>query len=146
MRRPELRWPRLSDGEQRLAVALGALTLALIPHLLHLPPWIPLLFAGIAAWRLTLEHRGKSLPWRWLRSLIAVLGLLSVAVSYRTLNGIEAGTALLALMAGIKLLETRSLRDLTILLFIAYFLLFAALLYNLSVRFTGGLLVGFQNS
>jgi transglutaminase-like putative cysteine protease len=51
-----------------------------------------------------------------------------VFATYGTLNGIEAGTSFLALMAGVKLLETRSSRDLTVLVFIAWFLLYAALL------------------
>ena len=49
-------------------------------------------------------------------------------VSYRTFNGIAAGSAFLVLMAGVKLLETRSARDLTVLIFISYFLQFAVLL------------------
>lgn len=114
-------------------MVLPVLALAVLPHLEQLPPWIPLLAAGAAGWRLALERAGKPLPWRWLRGMIAVLGLTAVAVSYRTLNGLAAGTALLALMAGIKLLETRTTRDYTVLLFLAYFLLFAALLFDQSL-------------
>lgn len=121
---------RFGENERRLAAVLLVVALAMLPHLTHLPFWIPLLTAGAAGWRLTLEHFGKPLPWRWLRIAIALLGLGSVAVSFRTLNGLDAGTALLALMAGVKLLETRSTRDFTVLLFLSYFLLFAALLYD----------------
>ena len=59
---------------------------------------------------------------------LAFVALLAVLLDYRTFNGIAAGSAFLVLMAGVKLLETRSARDLTVLIFISYFLQFAALL------------------
>jgi hypothetical protein len=46
--------------------------------------------------------------------------------SYRTLNGLEAGTAFLVLMATVKLLETRTARP-DRRRFISFFLQFAAL-------------------
>ena len=49
---------------------------------------------------------------------------------YETLNGVEAGTTLLALMVAMKLLETRSARDQLVLLLTAYFLVLAAFLYG----------------
>lgn len=124
---------RLSESEQRLAAIMLVLALAVLPHVTHLPVWIPALALGAGVWRSLLEHRGWPLPNRWLRSGIALLGMFSVAASYRTLNGLEAGTALLTLMAGIKLLETRDTRDFTILLFLSYFLLFSALLFDQSL-------------
>ncbi len=68
--------------------------------------------------------------------------MVAVFASYRTLNGIEAGTAFLVLMAGVKLLETRTSRDLTVLVFIAYFLLYAALLRNQQLQALPYLLLG----
>src|SRR5882757_8091533 len=65
----ELKPLNLSEGEQRLASVVLVLALALLPHATHLPIWIPLMVIGAAAWRFALEHRGKALPWRWLRSL-----------------------------------------------------------------------------
>ena len=62
--------------------------------------------------------------------LVAFAALLGVLATYRTLNGVEAGTALLVVMAGMKLLETRTVRDLTVVVFLSYFALFAAFLYN----------------
>jgi transglutaminase-like putative cysteine protease len=112
---------------------LAVLALAIAPHVSHLPPWIVLLASGAAAWRLTIELKQWSLPPRYLRSLIAVAAMSGVLFTYRTLNGLEAGTALLSIMAGVKLLETRRVRDLSILLFLSYFLLFASFLYDQSL-------------
>jgi protein-glutamine gamma-glutamyltransferase len=107
---------------------LGALAAAVAPHVPFLPGWISLLIAAAVAWRWAAERRSWSLPPRWLRVLVAIAATLAVLGTYRTLNGIEAGTAFLVLLAGVKLLETRGARDLTVIVFIAYFLLYSALL------------------
>ena len=107
---------------------LGALAAAVAPHVPFLPGWISLLIAAAVAWRWAAERRAWPLPPRWLRVLVAIAVTLAVLGTYRTLNGIEAGTAFLGLLAGVKLLETRGSRDLTVIVFIAYFLLYSALL------------------
>jgi transglutaminase-like putative cysteine protease len=107
---------------------LGALAAAVAPHVPFLPGWISLLIAAAVAWRWAAERRAWPLPPRWLRVLVAIAATLVVLGTYRTLNGIEAGTAFLVLLAGVKLLETRGSRDLTVIVFIAYFLLYSALL------------------
>ena len=68
------------------------------------------------------------LPRRGVRLGMTFIAAAGVFGTYRTLNGIEAGTAFLVLMVTAKLLETRATRDVTILAFIAWFLLYAALL------------------
>ncbi|HEX7375345.1 MAG TPA: DUF3488 and transglutaminase-like domain-containing protein [Steroidobacteraceae bacterium] len=111
-----------------LGAVLAALAVAVAPHVLHIPAWVTLQLVAVIAWRGTAERRDWPMPPRWLRLTALLVATLAVFGTYRTLNGIEAGTAFLVLMAGIKLLETRSARDLTVLVFIAYFLLYAALL------------------
>ncbi len=111
-----------------LDATLVALGLALLPHALHLPAWITLLLVAASAWRWTAATRGWRLPGKGIRVALTGLATLGVFVSYRTFNGIAAGSAFLVLMAGVKLLETRSARDLTVLIFISYFLQFAVLL------------------
>jgi len=111
-----------------LLSVLAALAIAAVPHVTHLPAWITLQLAAVVAWRAAAQRLDWPLPPRWLRMLALLVATLCVLGTYRTLNGIEAGTAFLVLMASIKLLETRNARDLTVLVFIAYFLLYAALL------------------
>src|SRR5690606_6255654 len=72
-------------------------------------------------------------PPRWLRIVIACGGLLGALGTHRTLNGLDARTALLVVMAGMKLLEPRTARDPTVVIFLAYFALFAAFLYGQSL-------------
>jgi len=124
------RWP---ESARELTLSTCVVLLALLPHLSHLPVWIPAIVVAALLWRIVVELRAAALPNKWLRNGIAVVALMSVLMQFRTLNGLEAGTALLSVMAGMKLLETRDHRDYTVLIFIAFFLLFAELLYDQSV-------------
>lgn len=123
---------KLAPGFQRLLATSAALGLAVLPHVTHLRAWITGFFFGAVALRLAAEHRGWALPPRWLRTMVALLATLAVLFGYRTLNGLEAGTALLVVMAALKLSETRAPRDHAVLVFIGYFLCLATLLFQQS--------------
>src|SRR5687768_9046973 len=118
---------------QRLVWVVVGLVLCVLPHVPHIRLWILLLAAGAAALRIVSELKRWQLLPKWLRSALAFAAMLAVLLDYRTLNGVDAGTALLIVMAGMKLLETRTVRDLTVILFLCYFALFAAFLYNQSL-------------
>ncbi|HEY7752390.1 MAG TPA: DUF3488 and transglutaminase-like domain-containing protein [Steroidobacteraceae bacterium] len=115
---------------RRLGWTMGALGAALAPHLVHLQPWITGLVLAIGAWRLLATLRGWPLPGAWTRALIALAVTLGVLVGYATITGLDGGTALLALMSALKLLETRTPRDHVVLIFIGWFLCLAAFLYS----------------
>lgn len=125
-----LRLESISPFGRKLMWVVAGLVLAVVPHVLHLSPWILALLAAAIGARILTEAKGWALPPKWLRILIAFCALFGVLLTYRTLNGVEAGTALLVVMAGMKLLETRGLRDLTVVVFLGYFALFAGFLYN----------------
>lgn len=112
---------------------LGALTVVLLPHLLRLPPWLIPFCLALLGWRLGMELRGWSLPGRWLRLLLTLLGIALVLASYRTLLGRDAGLALLTVMLCLKLLETRSLRDAMLIIFLGYFLIAGGFLFSQSI-------------
>ena len=118
-----------ADGFRRLAWTTAGLAAALGPHLLRLAPWVTAFVLGAAVWRLLAEHRGWRLPSTPVRALIAGAATLGVFVSYATITGLDGGTALLALMSALKLLETRNARDQTVLIFIGWFLCLASFLY-----------------
>lgn len=118
---------------QHLLWVTGGFALAALPHVPDLHVWIVALAAAGIILRLTIELRGWQLPPKLLRIAIAFAAMLGVLSTYRTLNGLEAGTAFLVIMGAMKLLETRNTRDLTVLIFVSYFLLFAGFLYNQSL-------------
>lgn len=121
---------RVTPFGRKLIWVVAGLALAVVPHIPHLAPWIVVLAAAAIGLRITADIKRWALPPKWLRIVIAFSALLAVLFTYRTLNGVEAGTALLVVMAGMKLMETRTVRDLTVVVFLAYFALFASLLYN----------------
>jgi hypothetical protein len=80
------------------------------------PTWSVLIALGCAVWRLLVAvgRIEASRPTK-VRGLvfsgITVLMVLAVLISFRTLNGLAAGTALLVVMGALKVLESRSRRD-----------------------------------
>ena len=125
-----------------LGWVLAAMGVALLAHVRQLPAWASVSLLVAASWRYAAAQRGWALPPRWVRTLAAIGALLFVLAIFRTVNGVQAGTALLAMMAAVKLLETRTERDLTVLVFIAYFLLYAALLRDQGITRLPLLLAG----
>ncbi len=117
----------------RLGWMIAALATTLLPMLGRLPAWITLAFVAAALWRQAATRGGWKLPGRWLRTSLAVTLVAGVLLSYRTFNGLEAGSGLLVAMASMKLLETRARRDVQVLAFIGYFLILSQLLYDQSV-------------
>lgn len=101
---------------------------ASLPHWSQLPIWIPLLLIGCVTWRLVAAAGGWTPPARPLRLLLAFLVFCAVLMQYRTINGVDAGSALLVVMVALKFVESRHLRDQLVLMMIAYFLMFASLL------------------
>jgi transglutaminase-like putative cysteine protease len=113
-----------------LTWTLTSLALAVALHVNHLPVWVLGVFGILATWRALIGVRRARLPARVLRAVAAILIVIAVLATFRTINGIDAGTALLTLMAGLKLLETRATRDHRTLLLIACFLVLASFLYD----------------
>ena len=77
--------------------------------------------------------QGAAPALRFLLGAITALLVVAVAISFRTLNGLAAGTALLVVMGALKLLESRSRRDDGIVIGVALFLLLAAALAGQSL-------------
>ena len=122
--------PRGTDGSllASLPWTLAALTISLVPHVPFLPIWITATFLGCAAWRYVIEKRRHVLPATWLRAALALACFLGVLATYSSISGVGPGSALLAVMAALKLLETRKRRDQFVLLFLSIFLVMSSLL------------------
>lgn len=121
---------RGTDGSllASLPWTLAALIIALVPHVPFLPVWISGAFLGCAAWRYIIEKRRRTLPSSWLRAALALFCFLGVLFTYSSISGVGPGSALLAIMAALKLLETRKRRDQFVLLFLSIFLVMSSLL------------------
>jgi transglutaminase-like putative cysteine protease len=117
------------EGSRRgLLWATGAFGAGVLLNADRVPLWVPLVTLALVAWRLLAAYRAVRLPNVLVRSAIAVLLVAGVVSRFHTLNGLGAGTALLALMGAVKLLETRTQRDQFIVVAAGVFLLLAACL------------------
>ncbi len=110
-----------------LLVALGV---AFLPHLSHLNPVVGMACLAAGLWRWQACRRGWPLPGKALRLGLTMAALGLVYLSYGTVLGRDAGTALLALMLGLKLLEMRRPRDAGLVVALAYFLTVTLALYS----------------
>jgi hypothetical protein len=121
---------RGTDGSllASLPWTLLALAFSLLPHVPYLPAWITAALLACALWRYSIEVRRKPVPPALLRAGLALSCFLGVLYTYNTVSGVGPGSALLAIMAALKLLETRQRRDQFVLLFIAIFLVMSSLL------------------
>lgn len=122
--------PRGTDGSllASLPWTLAALFVSVAPHVPYLPVWITAAFIGCAAWRFVVEKRRRALPSTWARAGLALVCFLGVLATYNSISGVGPGSALLAVMAALKLLETRKRRDQFVLLFLSIFLVMSSLL------------------
>ena len=113
--------------EQLLGIS-GCLALALLAHVTTLPLWVPVIIVACGLIRLGLARRGRSAPPRGVLIAVAALVMPLMFLRFHTFNGLVAGTALLSVTAGLKLLETKTQRDIYIITLIIYFVSLAALL------------------
>ncbi|MDY6979621.1 MAG: DUF3488 and transglutaminase-like domain-containing protein [Pseudomonadota bacterium] len=123
------------------ALLLAGILLLILPHLPHLPPWLSVAVLGVIAWRLLHDIGRLPLPNRFMRILLVLLAIAALLVTYRTLVGREAGTALLVMMLALKLFEMRSWRDVTVVVFLSFFVMVTAFLFSQSLLMGGYTLV-----
>lgn len=107
---------------------VGAYVLGALLHLGQLPLWVIAVAWGCAAWALAAAHGRTHLPGRIVKLPLTLLLTGTVVAMFRTLNGLNAGSALLVLMGAVKLLEATTRRDRLIVVGVGFYLLLAACL------------------
>jgi transglutaminase-like putative cysteine protease len=118
--------------ERMVWLSLGLL-LVLAPHAPRLPAWISVLFLVLAGWRLYTVRTGRPLPHRYIMGSVVLAAFAGVYLSYGTLTGRDAGVAMLAVLAGMKIAESRVLRDAYVVVFLGFFLVVTNFLYSESI-------------
>ena len=117
--------------EHKLVYGLRACVLMIsAPHADHLPLWITGLGFVILGWRAWLAYSNQPLPPRWLLLFIMAGSVGGILLSFHTLFGRDAGVALLVLLSALKLLELRSARDATIVIYLACFVIITNFFYS----------------
>ena len=103
------------------------------PHLGTLPFWVSGIILVAAVWRLGAALKRWPMPGTILRGTLTLGSALAVGLAWRQISGLEVGSALLLIMLALKLLETHSARDRSLVVLIAWFVLFAAFLREQSL-------------
>jgi transglutaminase-like putative cysteine protease len=107
---------------------IGAYVGGALLHLGQVPSWVIVLACCGALWALAAAHGRAQLPGRLFKVALTVALTGTVLAMFHTLNGLNAGSALLVLMGAIKLLEGSSRRDRLIVVGVGFYLLIAACL------------------
>ena len=112
---------------------IACILLVSAPHAEHLPLWVSAVCSALLAWRAYLTYSGNPLPARWLLLSVTVACVLAIAVNFRSLFGREVGVTLLILLVTLKLLELRSVRDATVLIYLSCFIVITNFFYSQSI-------------
>jgi transglutaminase-like putative cysteine protease len=131
MAQREQHWDK---GQQLLLVLIVGFNI--IPHTMTIPPWATALAALCLVWKTLTLTRGVSMPNKYLLWGLVGAGIGGILIDYGTILGQEPASAMLVLLASMKLLETNRYRDAMLVIFTSYFLLMAHLLNSQTILST----------
>ena len=112
---------------------LAAMAFVVAPHLPRLPYWVDAFFGLAVAWRAWMAWKALRHPSRWLMALLTLGATVATLQQYRTLSGREAGVTLLIVMTALKLLEMRTQREVTLSIYLGFFLVLTNFLFSQSI-------------
>ncbi len=135
-----LQEPTLRRGQG--AWLLAAAAMAIAPHAIWLPGWVAALGLGLLAWRALLLWRGSRPPPGALLFALALAVAAGVRLEFGHFFGRAPGVAVLVLLLGLKLLETRAARDIRAGVLLCLFLLLALFFEDQSIALAGLVMAG----
>ena len=109
---------------------LGVISLVLLPHALHLPPWISLLGALGLLWHALHLRHALPMPGRPVLAVLMLGGTAAVWMTHGGILGRDGGVSFLVLLTVLKLLEARTRRDGGLLGLLGLFLLLTLFLFD----------------
>ena len=110
-----------------------AIVLPVLPHVSHLPIWVPALLLICIGWRFMVFLGRWSFPKWYVKSALVILSALGVVVSYKMGSGISSTVALLVTGFGLKSLEMYKKRDALVVIYVAYLVSATAFLFDQSI-------------
>lgn len=113
-----------------MLIAIQAIVL--FPLWFEIPTWISAITIGLMGLKFLTYKYNFKLP-SWLVLIFVFGSLVGVFVYFKTISGRDAGVGLICLMYGFKLLESKSYRDAALTLFISFFIMVMAFLFNQSI-------------
>ncbi len=120
--------PRIS-----LIWLLLAQCLVMVPFWAHVPPWMIALWLGCTLWRVQILRMRAAFPGLVLKVGIVVATAAGVFLSRGVLIGLDAAATLLVATFILKIVEMRTLRDARVLIYLGFFCVVVAYLYDASL-------------
>ena len=126
-------WGMLLNIPAHRRLLLATIIFILFPHIDRIPVWLTVFCVALIFWRMLFEiGRVPDIP-RFLKLVMTVVGTVAISVSFHTLVGREAGSALLLLMLCLKLAELHAARDIFQCMFLGYFIVVVGFLFSQSI-------------
>ena len=118
---------------QQLQWLLCTLAVVLATHAQNLPIWVMVASVAFGVWRYLLDKKQWAMPRLWLLIPITLLVGIGIIFTFKGTMGRDASLALLVVMASLKLLETKTLRDYMLVIILAYFMVGNLFLFNQTI-------------
>jgi protein-glutamine gamma-glutamyltransferase len=120
----------MKNVQRHIPALIVALLISMVPHLTVLPPWVALWC--LTTWGIILLRlkAGRGQPGRGVRLLLILGG--TTAVFLNSGGGLDrfSGINLLWIMAGIKMMEIQTQRDVKVMILLTYFLTASILFFD----------------
>ena len=113
-----------------LLLLLATVGLAIAPHMLRLPLWLPVVAVACVGWRIQVYRERWVFPSRIVRFSIVLTSMVAIFLFYGTVLGPDAGVALLILAYLFKLLEMYKERDAFLIVILSYFVIATNYLFS----------------
>jgi len=116
-----------------LALLMLAQVVVVLPHIAQLSYWIVgvCLFCGY--WRAMVYQGRWAYPPGWVKALLVVAAIISVAISGKGAFSVETASSLLVLAFALKLIEMKTRRDAYVVIFLSYFVIATEFLFSQSM-------------
>ena len=116
-----------------LALLMVAQVFVVVPLAQHITLWVVVVCLFCGYWR-TQVYRGRwGFPPSWVKAVLVLASSIGIALSGYTTFSLEAATSLLVLAFALKLVEAKSRRDAYLVIFISYFLVSCAFLFDQTI-------------
>lgn len=116
-----------------LAWLLTAQVVVLVPQLPRLPIWVSVLWVICALWRVQIHRMRWAYPGALVKTLAMVLVVVGVFTVEGSIIGLDAAVMLLLLLFMLKLLEMRTPRDALVVIYLGFFIVATAFLFDQSI-------------
>src|SRR5436190_941924 len=121
----------------------AALLFVLPPMFGALAPWVPILFLVALVTKFWMDPRGYRLRSVAMILTSAAIALISILTTYGSIQGIEPGISIIALLMSIKILEAHTAREFQVMVMVGFVLCLCGFFLSQDLAIASSLLIAF---